>query len=214
MSIWVFIQILFNVGVLFFGIAFWAKLTKAPKDDPRLSRGLQMLQSKISVCEDLNDRVDHLSQQAIKNLEDKSRQLQAQITLAQDVLRQIEEKIEKCLQTAKLIREQIPHEEMVQQKNSLKYVQAAKMANQGRTIEEIVSKLNLSFAEVELIHKLNRKNLQFSEDDLPDWMSREVETNQATTAMTAPAVITTVRTQEQKMKDLTTRIKQVQFPRI
>jgi len=212
-SLWVFIQVLFNVGIVFFAIAFWFKLTKSPKDDPRLSRGLQMLQSKISVCEDLNDRVDHLSQQAIRNLEQKSKDLQSQINLAQSVLQQIEVKIEKCLETAKLIREQIPHEEMIQQKNSLKYVQAAKMANQGRTVEEIVSKLNLSFAEVELIHKLNRKNLQFSEDHLPDWISREVTTT-SDQNQKINHVVEETKTQDQKMKDLTARIKQVQFPRI
>ena len=36
----------------------WVKLFKRKQDDPRMSRGLQLLQSKIAVLEDLSDRTE------------------------------------------------------------------------------------------------------------------------------------------------------------
>ena len=45
--------------VLFVGFLYvMVRLHRRPKDNPRLSRGLQLLQSKIAVLEDLSDRVD------------------------------------------------------------------------------------------------------------------------------------------------------------
>ncbi|MEN0058082.1 MAG: DUF2802 domain-containing protein, partial [Bdellovibrio sp.] len=58
MSFWLLIQVLVNL-ILFAGvIGVWIRLSRPAKDDPRLSKGLQLLQSKIAVLEDLSDRTE------------------------------------------------------------------------------------------------------------------------------------------------------------
>ena len=76
MSIWVLAQVIVNLIFLVGIVAIWARMKRPPKDDPRLSRGLQLLQSKISVLEDLSDRTDRQVEQMTKLLDNKARQIQ------------------------------------------------------------------------------------------------------------------------------------------
>ena len=58
MSTWTLIQIVFDLFMACGLFVIVMRMNRAPKDDPRLSRGLQLLQSKISVLEDLSDRTE------------------------------------------------------------------------------------------------------------------------------------------------------------
>ena len=82
MSFWLLIQILINI-VLFAVVGIlWMKLSRPQKDDPRLSKGLQLLQSKISVLEDLSDRTETQVQQLTALIESKVKDVQAKIQSA------------------------------------------------------------------------------------------------------------------------------------
>ncbi|MCJ8276200.1 MAG: DUF2802 domain-containing protein, partial [Bdellovibrionales bacterium] len=58
---------------------------------------------------------------------------------------------------AEIIRDEIPHNEIVEKKLENKYIRAAQMAHGGSSVDDIVQELGLPRAEVELIAKVNRK---------------------------------------------------------
>jgi hypothetical protein len=60
---------------------------------------------------------------------------------------------------------------MAERQKTSKYVQAAKLANQGFTTDQIAQKVDLSIAEIDMITKMNREQLQFAEEALPAWVS-------------------------------------------
>jgi hypothetical protein len=162
-------QVLVNL-VLFIAVAImWIKLNRPQKDDPRMSRGLQLLQSKISVLEDLSDRVDHQSQEVAKILEMKLKEIQGHLAQTDQQMQSIEQSMQKTLEVAKIFQDKVPHQQIIERQNTAKYVQAAKMAHAGIAAEEIMTQLNLTRGEVDLIVKVNKDQLQFSVDDLPAW---------------------------------------------
>ncbi|MCB0422497.1 MAG: DUF2802 domain-containing protein [Bdellovibrionales bacterium] len=151
------------------------RLKRPPKDDPRLSRGLQLLQSKISVLEDLSDRTEVQVQNITKLLEAKLGQVQNKIQEAELQVRKIEVSMQKSREVASIFQDKIPHDEIVERKNTLKYVQAARMAHRGVAIDEIVKKLSIPRAEAEFIAKVNKDELMFDESQLPEWIGNEAE---------------------------------------
>ncbi|MGE0763276.1 MAG: DUF2802 domain-containing protein, partial [Bdellovibrionales bacterium] len=73
------LQVFVDVA-LFLGVTVaWFRLNRPAQDDPRLSRGLQLLQSKIAVLEDLSDRTDAQVKQLTSLIEQKARLLQNKI---------------------------------------------------------------------------------------------------------------------------------------
>ncbi len=90
---------------------------------------------------------------------------------------QIEEALSKALDVSKIFYEQVPHAEMAERQKTSKYVQAAKLANQGFSAEQISQKVDLSIAEIEMISKMNREELQFAEEKLPAWVAQAAESN-------------------------------------
>jgi hypothetical protein len=168
-SFWVLLQILVNM-VLLAGVAFvWVKLQRPPKDDPRLSRGLQILQSKISVLEDLSDNTEKQVQQAIHLIDRKINDLQEKIIESSRQIELIESSRTRSMEVAKIFQDKIPHQEIIERQNTIKYVKAARLAHQGLNVDEIAKQVDLSRGELEFIAKVNRNQLQFSEADLPDW---------------------------------------------
>lgn len=162
MSFWALVQVFVNL-VLFAAVAFlWLKLHRPAKDDPRLSKGLQLLQSKISVLEDLSDRTELQVTQLTALIEEKCRALQTQILTA-------DRQMQKSLEVTKMFQDKVPHQEMVDRQNTIKYVRAAKMANLGYPVEQIAAQIDMSRGELEMIAKLNAERLQFSEEQLPEW---------------------------------------------
>lgn len=169
MSFWVLLQVLVNL-VLFAGLAVtWVRLSRPAKDDPRLSKGLQLLQSKIAVLEDLSDRTETQVSQLTALLETKCRDIQEKIAAADRQISRIDASAKKSLEVANIFQDRIPHSEIVERQNTIKYVTAARLAHQGHSVDDIAARVDLSRAEIEFIAKVNRERLQFSEEDLPEW---------------------------------------------
>lgn len=166
---WIFAQ-LFVDSVLFLVIAImWAKLRRPPQDDPRLSRGLQLLQSKITVLEDLSDRTDAQVKQLTQILDQKTRYIQDKIVQAEQQILRVDQSMQKSLEVAEIFQDKIPHEEVLERKRTIEYVKAARMAHQGRSPNEISEQVNLPREQIELIAKFNRDQLMFDEEALPPW---------------------------------------------
>lgn len=175
MSFWMLVQIFVNL-VLLAGFGFvWFRLNRPAKDDPRLSRGLQLLQSKIAVLEDLSDRTETQFHQITNLMEQKIRDVQGYIVQAEKQVQKIESSMGKSLEVAKIFQDKIPHQEIIERQNTVKYVKAARLAHQGLSVEEISQQVDLSRGEIEFIAKVNRDQLQFSEADLPAWAQEDAE---------------------------------------
>ncbi len=174
MTLWVLVQVLLNL-LFFVGIgAAWIRLKRPPSEDPRLSRGLQLLQSKIAILEDLSDRTDLQVKQLNALLEGKCVEIQNKMIEAEKIIRLIETSRQKSLETAKMFEDKIPHQQIVERQNTVKYVKAARLAHQGVSIAEILKQVDLSQAEVEFIAKVNKDHLMFSEESLPDWAQEQM----------------------------------------
>lgn len=175
MSFWVLLQCLLNLILLAGVVGLWIRLQRPPKDDPRLSKGLQLLQSKISILEDLSDRTETQVGQLTSLLEQKVKDIQNKIQSADKQLARIDQSMQKSLEVAKIFQDRIPHEEIVERQNTIKYVKAARMAHQGMGVEEIATECpELSRGEIEFIAKVNRDQLMFCEDSLPEWANSEI----------------------------------------
>lgn len=168
------LQILVNLIFLAGFVVVWIRLNKPAKDDPRLSRGLQLLQSKIAILEDLSDQVERQVQQVAQLMEVKGKDLQQSVTRADDRMREIEVAMARANEVTRLFQDRIPVEEIADRKATLKYIKAARLANQGASIESIQDQVDLSRGELEFIAKVNRDQLQFSDQDLPDWAHHEL----------------------------------------
>lgn len=173
----VLVQILVDLILISSVAILWLKLTRPQKDDPRLSRGLQLLQSKIAVLEDLSDEVDNQVQQITTLLEVKVKDVQAQINSANAMIEKIQENMQKSMEVAQIFQDRIPHAEIIERQNSLKYIRAARLAHQGMSAQEIAKTVDLGLGELDLIIKMNREQLQFSENDLPEWAKGENATS-------------------------------------
>ena len=163
------IQVVFDIFAALGFFIILMRMSRAPKDDPRLSRGLQLLQSKISVLEDLSDRTEVQVGQLTAILEQKSREVQAKVQLAEQSVHEIRVSMERSLDVAKIFQDKIPHQEIIERQNTIKYVQAARLAHQGLSVDEIAEKVDLPKGEVEFIAKVNRDQLLFNEEQLPAW---------------------------------------------
>jgi hypothetical protein len=175
MSIWTLIQIVFDLFVVV-GMASMAfRLRRPPQDDPRLSRGLQLLQTKITVLEDLSDRTDAQVKQLSSLLDQKTRVLQNKVIEAEHQIVKIDHSMNKSIEVAEIFQDKIPHEEILERQRTVEYVKAARMAHSGLAVEEICKQVNLPREQVELIAKFNRDQLMFDESALPEWAAKAAE---------------------------------------
>jgi len=158
-------------------IVLWLKLHRPPKDDPRLSRGLQLLQSKISVLEDLSDRTDAQVKQLTALIDQKARLLQNKIIEAEHQVTRVDSSMQKSKEVAEIFQDKIPHQEIIERQQTITYVKAAQMAHSGRTAQEIADELDLPIGQAELIAKLNKDQLMFDKDALPEWARAQEESN-------------------------------------
>lgn len=171
MSFWFLLQGLMNLILLAGIIGLWIRLSRPQKDDPRLSKGLQLLQSKIAVLEDLSDRTETQVNQLTALLEQKVRDIQSKVQASDKQLIKIEQSMQKSLEVAKIFQDRIPHSEILERQNTIKYVKAARLAHQGFSVDEIALQItDLSRGEIEFIAKVNRDQLMFCEDSLPEWV--------------------------------------------
>ena len=162
--------------LLLAGLSFSVFLRiKEKKEDQRLTKGLQLLQNKISILEDLSDRTDEQVHKLVHLIEQKTIDIRSHINSADQKIEQINIALSKALDISKVFNEQVPHQEVIDRQKTTQYVQAAKLANQGYSVEQIAAKVDLSPAEIELIAKVNKDQLQFSEDALPSWMNLNLD---------------------------------------
>lgn len=169
MSFWVLTQVLVDLILVAGCVGAWIRLQRPQKDDPRLSKGLQLLQSKIAVLEDLSDRTEVQVQQLTTLLEQKVREIQQQVQNSDKQLQKIEQAMQKSLEVAKIFQDRIPHNEIVERQSTIKYVKAARLAHQGMSVQEIAAQVDLSLGEIEMIAKVNKDQLMFCEESLPEW---------------------------------------------
>lgn len=182
MSFWVFAQIFVDFILLAGIVGILIRSQRPQKDDPRLSKGLQLLQSKIAVLEDLSDRTELQVNQLTTLLEQKCRELQQQVQASEKQLLKIEQSTQKSLEVAKIFQDRIPHTEILERQNTIKYVKAARLAHQGLSAEEIANQVDLSSGEIEFISKVNRDKLMFCEESLPEWVPSSEKTEEAFSA--------------------------------
>lgn len=168
-SFWFLLQILMNLVLVAAVVGLWIRLNRPAKDDPRLSKGLQLLQSKIAVLEDLSDRTETQVNQLTALLESKVKDIQAKIHAADKQMVKIDQSMQKSLEVAKIFQDRIPHTEILERQNTIKYVKAARLAHQGMSMDDIAAQVDLSRGEIEFITKVNRDQLMFCEDSLPEW---------------------------------------------
>lgn len=172
MSLFNLLMALVNTLCLVGFAILWSRFQRPPKEDPRLQRSFNTLQSKLSILEDLSDRVDQQVIQVNTILDRKHAELRAQITESEKERDRIEQCRQKSLETAKIFQDRIPHHEIIERTQMTKYVQVAKQAHAGMSIEEICAQTDIPRAEVEFIVKLNRDQLVFDENRLPGWIEQ------------------------------------------
>lgn len=157
MSIWILIQIVVNI-FLVGGVSICiVRVFKNQEDDSRLTQGLRLLQSKISILEDLSDHTENQVKQLMTLLDKKLHEVRGTLHQVDAYMGEVDKSIEKGRKMAEEIQNEIAHDQIVEKKLENKYIQAAQLAHQGHSVEEIVAALNLPKAEVELIAKINKK---------------------------------------------------------
>jgi hypothetical protein len=166
------LQVLLDLVLIAGSMMMWWRLRRPPQDDPRLSRGLQLLQTKITVLEDLSDRTDAQVRQLSSLLDHKARSVQNRILEAEQQIMKIDHSMNKSLEVAEIFQDKIPHQEILERQRTVEYVKAARMAHSGLSVEEISQSVHLPREQVELIAKFNRDQLMFDEKALPEWATR------------------------------------------
>lgn len=172
------------VGILFFTIVqliffsglilIWMRMKKDYSDDSRWSRNLQILQSKIAVFEDLSDRTEVQVSQLTIMLENKMCDMQRKIDEADEILNKISCAMKKSMEVAQIFQDKIPHEEIIERQNTVKFVRAALMAHEGKTEDEIAELVNLPKSQIDFIVKVNAHRLSFDPNQMPDWLKAEM----------------------------------------
>lgn len=172
MSNWTLIQMAFNLFTLGAFLVLWLKSRRPPQDDPRLSRGLQLLQTKITVLEDLSDRTDSQVKQLTSLLDQKTRMLQNKVIEAEQQVLKIDHSMNRSMEVAEIFQDKIPHQEILERQRTVEYVKAARLAHSGMSVEDIAERVALPFEQIELIAKFNREQLMFDETQLPEWVNK------------------------------------------
>jgi len=193
---WLLALSMMNLLMLTLLLFSWLTKNKTKIEDQRLTKGLQLLQNKISILQDLSDKSDEQVHKWLHLIEQKSYEVQNQLTRSDEKIAQIEAVLAKALDVTKAFADQMPHETLAERQKTSRYAQAAKLAHQGYNAEQISQKVDLSVAEIEIIIKMNRNELQFSEDNLPAWVDMNT---------TAP----TSADEAQEMNEFTAQLKKM-----
>lgn len=169
MGLWSLLQLMVDVALVLGVGILWYRFKRPAAEDPRLSRGLQLLQSKIAVLEDLSDRTDHQVKTLSHLLDQKAMALQGQMMASETQVRKIEQTMEKNLSTM----EDFANERvLIERDDTAKYVQAAQLAHSGASIENIQREVELPREQLELITKMNKKQLMYDQTQLPSWVTK------------------------------------------
>ncbi len=150
---------------------------KNKKEDHRLNKGLQHLQNKISILEDLSDKTDLQIRKSIFSLDQKTNEVKTLLSNAEHTMDELTQNMNKSFEIIQMLNEQQPQEEISKKHKTNLYVQAAQLAHQGLNAESIAELVDLSPAEIQMIVKVNKDNLQFATDKLPSWIQTQTQVN-------------------------------------
>lgn len=193
MGLFIIVQVLLDLAFLAFGI--WVLVERArirKQEDAKLSRGLQLLTSKTAVIQDLMDRSEILGRQLTQLLDRKQDEIQNKLEQVNVHLHKVQLSIQKSEEVAQIFQDKIPHEQIIERQNSMKYMQAAKLAHQGLSIEEISKQVDIPTGELELIVKLNREKLLVQQE--PEWAHLEnYEISESSNVVAAPTTAPTIQ---------------------
>ncbi len=165
MGLLIFLQVIFDLAFIATATLLLIERSKSKTlEDPRLSRGLQLLSSKIAILQDLMDRSEAMSRQLTQLMDGKRQNIQESLEEVEVHLHRIKKATEKSQEVAKIFQEQIPHREIIERQTSAKYLQAAKLANKGLSFEEIAKQVDIPRGELDLIVKVNRERLLVEEE--------------------------------------------------
>lgn len=169
MSVWFLVQLCLNLLFLA-GIVFLLLHRKQTnREDQKFSKGLQLLQTKISVLEDLSDQTDDQVRSLTKLLEDKYREIQSLLVEADQQIQRMEEIAQNTM--SRLQSTESNPFATKEQDSMNKYVKAAQMANSGASMDEILRAVDLTRGEVELVIAMNKDQLVFNQQKLPMWVN-------------------------------------------
>ncbi len=168
----ILLQVALNLAFIATITVLWIDRTRSKtQDNPRLSRGLQLLSSKIAVLQDLMDKSETIGKHLSQLIEAKQTDVQETLEEVERHLYRVSESIEKSKDVARLFRDKIPHEEIIERQNSAKYIKAAKLAHQGLSSQDISTQVDIPMGELELIVKLNKQNLMVNSNQ--SWLEDE-----------------------------------------
>lgn len=151
-----------------------AKIKK--QEDARLSRGLQLLANKAAAVQDLMDRSEVMGRQLGQLIDKKQAEVHEKLELVNSYLHKLQDSMDKSKDVARIFQDKIPHKEIIERQTSLKYVEAAKMAQQGIAVADIAKRLEIPMGELEILVKMSRgglspephaQNLEFKKFDAP-----------------------------------------------
>ena len=169
MGLLIFMQVVLDLG--FIATATWLLIDRSRSktmEDPRLSRGLQLLSSKIAILQDLMDRSENMSKQLNQLMDGKQADIQERLEEVEIYLHKIQKATERSQEVVDIFQDRVPHQEMIERQTSAKYLMAAKLSHQGVSIEEIAAKVDIPRGELDLIVKLNRERIIVNQGSNPE----------------------------------------------
>lgn len=208
---WLLTLSLLNILLMSLVLFSWLFKNKNKLEEQKLSKGLQLLQNKISILQDLADRSDEQVRKWVYLIEQKSTDLQNLMNTADEKIGNINKTLDHAMEVTQVFYDKTPQATLMERLKTSKYVHAAKLANQGFSSEIIAQKIDLSMAEIELIIKLNKDQLQFSENQLPAWILagndphviNQVENNETQEPFAAAkSDIETMQNSEQRIQEI------------
>ncbi|MCS6837730.1 MAG: DUF2802 domain-containing protein [Bdellovibrionaceae bacterium] len=166
MNMWELLLSLFALSLLTGYLILWKKLKALSGQEGSLSQGLQLLQTKIAILEDLSNRVEEQQKQAQIFFDNKHKQMQELLDTMEEKIRNLNEKSSWLLDHG---------EQLAERELTIKLTRAAILAHKGVPAVEIAKRLGLGLQEAELIASLNSQTLQFDIESLPNWLKKSIE---------------------------------------
>ena len=170
MNIWFVVQLMVNLVFLAGFLFLLINRKQTQKDDQKFSKGLQLLQNKISVLEDLSDQTDEQVRSLTQLLEAKYREIQGLLVDSDQQIQKMEEIAKNIYAQVESSSSMMGNQSSSEVQSMNKYVKAAQMANNGKTIEEVIREIDITRGEAELIVAMNKDQLTFNQNTLPLWV--------------------------------------------
>ena len=173
MNMWIVVQLMVNL-LFFAGMIFLLINRKqTDKDDQKFSKGLQILQNKISVLEDLSDQTDEQVRSLTQLLEAKYREIQGLLVESDQQIQKMEEIAKNIYEQVESSSSMMSNQSSTEVQSMNKYVKAAQMANDGKSIDDVIREIDITRGEAELIVAMNKDQLTFNQNTLPLWVQPE-----------------------------------------